>query len=115
MTLYQKVSTSAKNNEAINAITKTMIVVIITSLRDGQLILTTSALTSPIKEKNFPIPDFELISIPSNKNKKSMAGAEGIEPPTAGFGDQNSTKLSYTPTIIRVYCNTQQNPWSSRF
>src|SRR3989304_191884 len=25
------------------------------------------------------------------------AGAEGLEPPTAGFGDQCSTKLSYAP------------------
>src|SRR6476619_4465310 len=27
-----------------------------------------------------------------------LAGATGLEPATAGFGDQCSTKLSYTPT-----------------
>ena len=26
-----------------------------------------------------------------------LAGAEGLEPPTAGFGDRCSTKLSYGP------------------
>ena len=83
-------STKAKNSDEIKAITKTMIVVITTSFRDGQDILSISDLTSPIKEKNFPIPDFELISIPSKTNQY-LAGAEGIEPPTAGFGDQNST------------------------
>lgn len=67
----------------------TIIVVINTSLRDGQVTLSISDLTSLIKEKSFPIPDFELISIPSKTNQ--MAGAEGIEPPTAGFGDQDST------------------------
>src|SRR5437016_1843936 len=28
---------------------------------------------------------------------KVLAGAEGLEPPTAGFGDRCSTKLSYAP------------------
>ena len=28
-----------------------------------------------------------------------MAGVEGLEPPTGGFGDRCSTKLSYAPVI----------------
>ena len=27
-----------------------------------------------------------------------MAGQEGLEPPTAGFGDRNSGQLSYCPS-----------------
>src|SRR6266516_436110 len=30
-----------------------------------------------------------------------LAGAEGLEPPTAGFGDRCSTTLSYAPPPIR--------------
>jgi hypothetical protein len=34
----------------------------------------------------------------SDGSVRSMAaGVEGLEPPTAGFGDQNSSQLSYTP------------------
>src|SRR5262249_20127120 len=29
-----------------------------------------------------------------------LAGAEGLEPPTAGFGDRCSTKLSYAPPLV---------------
>src|SRR6185312_6355835 len=30
--------------------------------------------------------------------KRGMAGEEGLEPPTPGFGDRCSNQLSYTPT-----------------
>ena len=29
----------------------------------------------------------------------SLAGVEGLEPPTGGFGDRCSPKLSYTPSF----------------
>ncbi len=35
----------------------------------------------------------ELLRAPSN-----VAGQEGLEPPTAGFGDRNSGQLSYCPS-----------------
>ena len=31
-----------------------------------------------------------------------MAGQEGVEPPTSGFGDRRSTNWSYWPAIIRL-------------
>ena len=34
------------------------------------------------------------------KNKFNLAGVEGLEPPTPGFGDQCSSHLSYTPLIV---------------
>lgn len=54
---YHPVSTNAKNSEAIKAIAKTTTVVRITSCRDGHVTLSTSALTSPIKEKNLFSPN----------------------------------------------------------
>ena len=29
-----------------------------------------------------------------------LAGAGGLEPPTTGFGDRRSTKLSYAPKLV---------------
>ena len=33
-----------------------------------------------------------------------MAGVEGLEPPTYGFGDHNSNQLSHTPVLNYLFC-----------
>ncbi len=40
-----------------------------------------------------------------------VAGVGGFEPPTGGFGDRCSPKLSYTPTLIPIltHFNTKIN------
>ena len=44
-----------------------------------------------------------------------LAGAGGFEPPTAGFGDQCSTKLSYAPAS-RLWWHDRPNGlvWSKQ-
>src|SRR5215472_16209843 len=34
--------------------------------------------------------------------RAALAGQEGLEPPTAGFGDRNSSQLSYCPVTARA-------------
>src|SRR5437868_10118352 len=36
-------------------------------------------------------------------NVRRLAGVEGLEPPTPGFGDRCSSQLSYTPSARRLY------------
>ena len=38
---------------------------------------------------------------PRSLKPPAMAGEEGLEPPTPGFGDRCSNQLSYTPTKLR--------------
>ena len=45
----------------------------------------------PLKTACLPIP-------PPRPGRALLAGVEGFEPPTGGFGDRCSTSLSYTPT-----------------
>jgi hypothetical protein len=40
-----------------------------------------------------------------------MAGVEGLEPPTPGFGDRCSSRLSYTPTRPRCCEADAASPW----
>ena len=47
-----------------------------------------------------PLPPQDSVSTYSTTSA-CLAGAEGLEPPTSGFGDHRSTKLSYTPTRCR--------------
>jgi hypothetical protein len=41
--------------------------------------------------------------------RHAVAGREGLEPPTTGFGDQRSTKLSYRPTVVPVYAGAARS------
>ena len=38
-----------------------------------------------------------------------MAGVEGVEPPTPGFGDRCSSQLSYTPKDTLEYSYSHLN------
>ena len=68
-----------KNIAAIEARANTMIAPIIVSFLVGQVILKVSCFTSWINFRGFFI------------NLTSLAGAEGLEPTTSGFGDRRST------------------------
>ena len=47
----------------------------------------------------------------ARENISGLAGVEGLEPPTPGFGDRCSSQLSYTP--IRVSDATWPEPASA--
>ncbi len=38
-----------------------------------------------------------------NSEKRELAGAEGFEPPTIGFGDRCSTNWNYAPAMPADY------------
>src|SRR6185295_812836 len=40
---------------------------------------------------------------PACEHRCRMAGVEGLEPPTPGFGDRCSSQLSYTPNAGGIY------------
>jgi hypothetical protein len=46
----------------------------------------------------------EVCSMPARRLPFGLAGVEGLEPPTPGFGDRCSGQLSYTPSRPPVSC-----------
>src|SRR5579883_302644 len=44
-------------------------------------------------------PDIAASRVYAPKSAAPLAGEEGLEPPTPGFGDRCSNQLSYTPTL----------------
>jgi hypothetical protein len=90
---------------------KTMIVVTMVSFRVGHVTFAVSARTCCINSNGlvFAILEFKnlcdlrrhaaLQSIePNRPPEPPLAGVEGLEPPTPGFGDRCSSRLSYTPS-----------------
>jgi hypothetical protein len=59
---------------------------------------------------NFPISAYQALTtqlsvsitllLKAHKELILLAGEEGLEPPTPGFGDRCSNQLSYTPTLV---------------
>ena len=82
-------SRSKKNNDAIIAITTTIKAPCNVSLPVGHETLNASCLTSWINFKGFFIVVYNI-----------LAGAEGIEPPTSGFGDRRSTNWA---TLLKEF------------
>lgn len=77
------------------------------SLRDGQVTFDTSDLTSRMNFTGLVTPLILLDAFLKTRSRRcrgisgKLAGAEGLEPPTSGFGDRRSSQLSYAPTEPR--------------
>ena len=98
----------------------TMTVVMIVSRRLGQVTFDTSVRTCCRNSKGSFSPSLflthEIRSIPprvklqyrvrlavvAKPRPLTVAGVEGLEPPTPGFGDRCSSQLSYTPIVLVV-------------
>ena len=57
----------------------------------------------PLRPKARPPQDRVSASFTTSA-ERSLAGVEGLEPPTYGFGDRCSSQLSYTP-MLTEYSN----------
>src|SRR5579863_403263 len=94
------------------AIASTRPVVTSVSLREGQVTLATSLRTSRTNFAGSNATPLMLLKSPSlgqvgrtgdaapgrhPRGRLGLAGVEGLEPPTSGFGDRRSSQLSYTP------------------
>ncbi len=87
----------------------TTIVVSLTSLNVGHVTFRTSALTS-IKKVLIRVPVSLLFSSVCNNlfvitsfpvlSMNAVAGQEGFEPPSSGFGDRRSSRWSYWPILL---------------
>ena len=97
-------STIMKNTATSATMTNTMTVVCTVSLRDGQVTLLVSCRTSrknlagfiPVVFHLFEVAGYALpVTCRSSRSSSAptacLAGLEGLEPPTPGFGDRCST------------------------
>ena len=84
-------STTKKNSAAAIAMANTLAVVTISSLRVGQLTLESSWRTSRTNCAGDVLAMTLLLILPCSFGRQaagSLAGVEGLEPPTPGFGDR---------------------------
>src|SRR5450759_3001703 len=98
-------STARKKSAVATDMMSTMIVVITVSRRVGQVTLATSVRTCCRNSKGFVLAISILAAgeylpcIVLTARASVVAGVEGLEPPTPGFGDRCSSQLSYTPIL----------------
>src|SRR6266704_4384473 len=52
--------------------------------------------------------NFLLAPVRGPRVTSQLAGQEGLEPPTAGFGDRDSSQLSYCPLLSYCLCAAPQ-------
>src|SRR4051812_42405472 len=94
------ISRSAMNRNAakMTLVTRTTIVVPTTSSRVGKLTFRISVRTSD--RNSFVLVHQFILGPRSSIHQKRLAGQEGLEPPTLGFGDRCSTIMSYWPVRL---------------
>src|SRR3990170_7287477 len=99
-------SAARKKSAAATDMSSTMTVVIMVSRRVGQVTLATSVRTCCMNSKGLVLAIFSPCCgkpppdscLPARASV--VAGVEGLEPPTPGFGDRCSSQLSYTPIQV---------------